>query len=91
MNITQETKKNNGELFYKLYFGSVGKNAAIVMKKLQPSQLPSLKERGCWMLCYQQIIEKASKVRNNSAENQAIVLILSAAKAQDFSQVSGCC
>ena len=37
MNITQNTKKNNGELFYKLYFGSVVKNAAKFLSGLKAS------------------------------------------------------
>ena len=33
------------------------------------------------------LLKKANKLRNNSAENQAVVLILSAAKAQGFSHM----
>ena len=49
---------------------------------LQPSHLPLVKEGWfivSWRLCYQ--------FRNNSVENQAFVLILSAAKAKDSSHL----
>ena len=35
VNITQSTKNNNGELFYKLYFGSVVKEAATFFPRLK--------------------------------------------------------
>ena len=45
----------------------------------------ALQYLGCYVIS--KLLRKVNKLRNNSAENQAIVLILSAAKAQDFSHM----